>query len=168
VIRRSCSPVYPCSLAVVRLTKDSPGPTGRMVMVERERPHTIIVPLIANARSDSLEPAISLVMILENNALTAPCEKTHGKDALFDLTNSLNRECDRSAHRRPFSRRQLMSYHRDHTTTPPPGQAMAPEAVLLRLAWETVQATGRPRPARLDPAPVRTRWGRRRRTRRDR
>jgi hypothetical protein len=54
----------------------------------------------------------------------------------------------------------------DHT--PPPDQAIAPEAVLLRLAWETVQATGRPRRARLDPAPVRTRWGRRHRTRRDR
>lgn len=54
----------------------------------------------------------------------------------------------------------------DHT--PPPDQAIAPEAVLLRLAWETLQATGRPRPARLDPAPVRTRWGQRRRTRRDR
>jgi hypothetical protein len=50
--------------------------------------------------------------------------------------------------------------------TPPP-QAVPPEAVLLRLAWEHVQATGRPRPARFDHRPVRsTRWGRRRRVRR--
>ena len=48
-------------------------------------------------------------------------------------------------------------------TTPPPGPAVDPAAVLLRLAWEHVQATGRPRPARLDHRPVaRTRWGRRR------
>jgi hypothetical protein len=48
--------------------------------------------------------------------------------------------------------------------TPPPGVPV--EAVLLRLAWEAVQATARPRPAsRLDPRPVRgrrIRLGRRR------
>jgi hypothetical protein len=51
---------------------------------------------------------------------------------------------------------------------PPPDPAVSPEAALLRLAWETVQATARPRPARLapDPAPPRARW--RRRTRRNR
>jgi hypothetical protein len=48
----------------------------------------------------------------------------------------------------------------------PPDPAISPEAALLRLAWETVQATRRPRPARPDPGPARPgriRWGRRRR-----
>jgi hypothetical protein len=51
----------------------------------------------------------------------------------------------------------------------PPPAPTPPEAVLLRLAWETVEATRRPRPARMNnPTPARTRWGRRRPTRRDR
>jgi hypothetical protein len=48
----------------------------------------------------------------------------------------------------------------------PPPNGVPPEAVLLRLAWEHVQATARPRlDHRLDPRPVRVRrvrWGRRR------
>jgi hypothetical protein len=48
---------------------------------------------------------------------------------------------------------------------PPPDPAISPEAVLLRLAWETVQATRGPRPARIapDPAPSHARWRRPRR-----
>jgi hypothetical protein len=37
---------------------------------------------------------------------------------------------------------------------PPPDPAISPEAALLRLAWETVQATARPRPARVAPDPA--------------
>jgi hypothetical protein len=51
---------------------------------------------------------------------------------------------------------------------PPPDPAVSPEAALLRLAWETVQATARPRPARLAPDPAPPRARRRRRTRRNR
>jgi hypothetical protein len=52
-------------------------------------------------------------------------------------------------------------------TTPPPDQAIAPEAVMLRLAWETAQAIGRPRPAwPLDQRPVRRSRRARRRARR--
>jgi len=52
----------------------------------------------------------------------------------------------------------------------PPPSDVDPAAVLLRLAWETVEATRRPRPARIphDPARSRTHWGRRRLTRRGR